>query len=282
MVGRRGASEERLRGLVERRSFAGKFAQDVGPTVDRDHERADDLLRTNRIVGRRGEHASLLEHLLRVAATHANGERVGYGGRARVPLAASPACDRSAGERPQRLHGELHRQQPVAVLRREQQRLVIGRDGLAKMAEFELRLPDHRGIGDRIDPPLGTCPDAAPILARCDLETGGEITRGKRRQREVVAGAGHDLSAGQTTEARLQDDLPILGGLRKRPRRWPQKQGQQCRATAKRFRAVHTASCTRSRAAARSRQRRRAGSDRVSLGRPGKAGGDLGDASGRL
>jgi hypothetical protein len=61
---------------------------------------------------------------------------------------------------------------------------------------------------------LGTCPDAAPILARCDLETGGEITRGKRRQCEVVAGAGHDLSAGQTTEARLQDDLPILGGLR--------------------------------------------------------------------
>ena len=209
VVGRRGPAHERLGGIVERGAFPRQLAEDLRATVERDHEAAHDLLRPDRIVSRRGEHAALLEHLLRIGAPLADRERIGDRRGRRVALAAAPRGDALLREPAQRLLRKLHGQQPLSIGGPEQERLVVGGDRLAKPPELVVGLADHHCRGDRIDPTLGTGADAAAIFLRSDLEAAREITGGERGESGVVARGGHRAAPLHTAETGLEHHLGL-------------------------------------------------------------------------
>ena len=206
MVGGSGPSQQGFGRLVDGRAFAGEFAKDHTAAVERDHERAHDLLRPDRIVDRRSEHPSFLQHLVRIGTAETDRDRARNAGRGRVALTAAPRRHPLLRERPRSLWRKLHGEQPLGMGGRKQECLVVGGDCFAQAPQLVVAFTDDRGAGDRIDPPLRSCADSPLMVTDGNFQTVGEITRRQRGEREVVSRRRHRLPSGHA-KTRLQHDL---------------------------------------------------------------------------
>ena len=206
MVGGGGPSQQGLGRLVDGSAFAGEFAKDHTAAVERHHERTHDLLRPDRIVDRRREHPSFLQHLVRIGTPEADRNRAGNASWGRVALTAAPRRHPLLHERPRSLRWKLNGEQPLGMGGRKQQGLVIGGDRFAQTPQFVVAFTDDRGAGDRIDPPLRSCANSPLMLTDGNFQTVGEIARRQRGEREVVSRRRHRLASGHA-KTRLKHDL---------------------------------------------------------------------------
>ena len=187
VVGRRRPFRQAAGGGLERRIVVAEVAHDAAEAIGGHHEAADDLLGTDRPVVVGGEHAPPLKCLLHIGGLLPNRHSVRHRRRHRVAFAPPPGGRAGSPERLERLLRKLHRQQPLGVGRLEVERFLVAGHRLAISAEFEQALAHHRRRSDRVDPAVGTDPNAAGGVPLGEFEGRRVVARGEGLERQIVA-----------------------------------------------------------------------------------------------